>query len=491
MHWFSRFFAVWALFSTVSQAVVAEVPADYELPAAPGSYVVADSTDAGFSAGKPLIFTSYFYWYDAKTKAHILNADGSDALTDHPPTLDGVSYRNPAWHRQQLKDMIAAGIDVALPVYWGTPGSSDSWSNVGLPPLVAARERLVDTGHNPPKIGLFYDTSTLRHNPQNYHVDLRTAPGRRWFYGTIRDFFSLIPPEHRACIDGRPVVFLYASAFAAGVDEQLFPKVRAMFRSDFGTDLYLVKMQGWPGRADSVYSWGGALEPKYFKVAGIGPGYDHSAVPGRAPLVREREDGLFYMRAWERLLAEPAATRPSMVHIETWNEWHEGTDVGESREYGRKYIELTRKYANLFHSRARIDPEHLPPIPERVQGSPDHQQGIRNSSHPDGDAPVAKREVAGRKAWSTLPNQHSPTHRYLYFDVHDRFLGLGNKPVKVTICYLDRGPRRFRFEYDSADPKLSGAKQRFRTGHVQPIQNSGTWTIIRPCYLTVFGLHYH
>ena len=57
------------------------------------------------------MLTSYFYWYDAKTKEHIIDHDGSDALTDHPPTLDGVSYRNPAWHRRQLEDMVHAGID--------------------------------------------------------------------------------------------------------------------------------------------------------------------------------------------------------------------------------------------------------------------------------------------------------------------------------------------------------------------------------------------
>ena len=30
-----------------------------------------------------------------------------------------------------------------------------------------------------------------------------------------------------------------------------------------------------------------------------------------------------------------------MVHVETWNEWHEGTDIADSREYGRRYIVLT------------------------------------------------------------------------------------------------------------------------------------------------------
>ena len=34
--------------------------------------------------------------------------------------------------------------------------------------------------------------------------------------------------------------------------------------------------------------------------------------------------------------------------VETWNEFHEGTDVAESQEYGRQYIEMTREYAERF-----------------------------------------------------------------------------------------------------------------------------------------------
>ena len=120
-------------------------------------------------------------------------------------------------------------------------------------------------------------------------------------------------------------MFLYASAFARRVDAELLPAVRAMFRRDFGTDLFLVKMHGWPGEADSEYQWGGALAPQFLDTAGLGPGYDHSAVPGRTPLVRKREDGQFYRRAWQRLLTKDVATPAVAGAVETWNEFHEGT----------------------------------------------------------------------------------------------------------------------------------------------------------------------
>ena len=67
-----------------------------------------------FRSKSPLVATSYFYWYDAESKAHVLNGDGTDALTDHPPTLAGFSYKSIDWHAQQLADMHGGGYRRAL-----------------------------------------------------------------------------------------------------------------------------------------------------------------------------------------------------------------------------------------------------------------------------------------------------------------------------------------------------------------------------------------
>ena len=72
-----------------------------------------------FRGDEKVVMTHDFYWYDATTNSHILDGDGSDALTTHPATLEDFSYKSVAWHKRQLRDMIDAGIDVVLPVYWG------------------------------------------------------------------------------------------------------------------------------------------------------------------------------------------------------------------------------------------------------------------------------------------------------------------------------------------------------------------------------------
>ncbi|MFQ6036312.1 MAG: DUF5010 domain-containing protein [Sedimentisphaerales bacterium] len=340
--------------------------ADKRLPAKPpGEFFPLQAKDHrdtnSFKWGQPVVGTTYFYWYDIETNSHIINRNGTDALTTHPADMNGISYKRASWHKTQLKDMMDAGIDFLLPVFWGVPGKYDGWSFAGLPPLVKAHEALEQEHLHPPAIGLFYDTSILKWNRFNkdgssYHVDLSTDFGKDWFYTAIRDFFSLIRPSKWARVDGKPIVFLYAAAFAKKQDPNQFEYVRRRFKKDFGSELFLVKQPAWLGEADATYRWGGAVNGPliYRDVAALGPGYDHSAVPGRAPLVVQRRDGRTYVERWLKLLQLHPQHRPWMVHIETWNEWHEGTDVAHSREYGRSYIVLTRLFTDMWRAKTNL-----------------------------------------------------------------------------------------------------------------------------------------
>lgn len=303
-----------------------------------------------FAAAERIVGTYYFYWYDDETKLHLLNSDGTDALTTHPPALAGFSQKSVAWHEQQLRDMAAAGIDFLLPVFWGAPSEHEpdahfNWSYTGLPPLVEAREKLLAEGLIPPAIGLFYDTSTLENNTWRYHADLTTDYGREWFYSTVRDFFSMIPARHWATMEGQPIVFLYSAAFARKHDQSVIDFTKEQFAREFsGRTPYVVPEVSWNVVADNQYAWGGALGLKQPSVSSLGPGYDHSAVLGRTPLVVDRRGGDFYEEQWRQLLQQPS----NIVMLETWNEFHEGTDIAESQEYGRQYLELTRKYVDQF-----------------------------------------------------------------------------------------------------------------------------------------------
>jgi len=156
-------------------------------------------------------------------------------------------------------------------------------------------------------------------------------------------------------IEGRPVVWLYASAFAKKYDASAIEYLKEHFARDFGGKTpYIVREVSWNVPADSSYAWGAALGAMVHGVAGVGPGYDHRAVPGRQPLVRDREGGKFYARSWEHILSLDPQRRPHIAVVETWNELHEGTDICDSREYGRQYIEMTARYAARFKKGERL-----------------------------------------------------------------------------------------------------------------------------------------
>ena len=465
-----------------------------QLPAKPpGRHCPLTATDhAGqstFRLGRPCVGTTYFYWYDIATKAHIIDHDGTDALTTHPKDMKGISYKSPDWHRGQMLDITEAGIDFLMPVFWGYPEDYDThWSFIGLPPLVQAHDELLKAKKNPPAIGLFYDTSSIQHNRYQgkpVRMDLSTDLGKDWLYTTIRDFFSMIPPSKWARVDGRPVVFFYSPNFAAGQDPAQFDYVRRRFKQDFGCGLYLVRHTGWQGTTDAWYSWGGALSLKLGdKVAGLGPGYDHSAVPGRTPLVVDRRGGAFYTESWSRLLAMDPKTRPFMVHVETWNEWHEGTDVADSKEYGRQYIQLTRHFADLFHRGTRLTPTGKYARATKVTWRRGHPDGldIRPSAE---DGLWEESTISDKKVIRARPNPISGGS-YLYFQIDDSFLfDETGATVTVRVTYIDAGCERFVLEYDNARANLGPVDGAFRP--TRPVAVKGTGTIKTATFKLVDG----
>jgi hypothetical protein len=450
----------------VLQAGAGGAEAEPTIPPAAGPFVNLTESDfreaRSYSSNARIVGTYYFYWYDETTGEHFVDGDGSDALTTHPPAAETVSYKSVRWHRRQLEDMMDAGIDVVLPVFWGAPSEQNPraslrWSYQGLPPLVQAREECLAAGKSPPRIGLLYDTSTLQHNAWRQHIDLTKEYGRSWFYATIRDFFSLIPARHWAMIDGKPIVLLYSAAFARAHDQSCIDFTWQRFPREFGGRVpWIAREVSWRVKADSVVAWGGALGLRNpGGIASLGPGYDHSAVPDREPLVVDRRGGGFYEEQWLRLLRRPAR----FVMVETWNEWHEGTDVAESKEYGRLYIELTRKYADLFRQGWR------PSAPAGrytdmsavsiVLGETNVESGLKLVANEDGV--TRPDDFAGRSAHAAVRSGNRGT--YFYFVADESFKAKSAADYTVGVEYFDAAPGRLGLEFDGSDESapFSGA----------------------------------
>ena len=304
-------------------------------------------------AADVVVATHYFYWYNWP-KEHFKQPGPapSEGHFHHFVNPEKVSYLSEDWHAGELWMMKAAGIDVALPVYWGAPGAYDrrgvSFSLAGLKPMVAAAKRL---GGRAPKLGLFYDTSTLLNDvrgvaPAGGRADLTTPRGRDLFARTIIEYFERIPRSLWGTMDGRALVVLYRSDFAAKWDEKLVPALRNAFAKRFPSEgVFLVADVTWGEMGqDRTTEWTSTITgPKLYPgVAQIGPGYNDSPVPGRTTPHREREAGNFYRYSWQKAIAH----QPELVLLETWNEMHEGTEICQTRETGLKYVELTAEWTD-------------------------------------------------------------------------------------------------------------------------------------------------
>ena len=95
-------------------------------------------------------------------------------------------------------------------------------------------------------------------------------------------------------IDQKPIVMTYASSFARDYDQTHVTVAKERFAQDFGgMPFYLIKEVSWALEAEDTYAWGGATGLRSLSVASLGPGYDHSSVPDRDPLVIDREGAIF------------------------------------------------------------------------------------------------------------------------------------------------------------------------------------------------------
>jgi hypothetical protein len=199
-------------------------------------------------------------------------------------------------------------------------------------------------------------------------------------------------------------------------------------------------------------------------------------VQGRTPLVKDREGGAFYQRSWETLLKLNPIRRPKLVMVETWTEFHEGTDIADSVEFGRQYIDLTATYARRFHDGARIEaPGGKHTGAKGVWGTfgvEGQDNGVRVV--PCADGTLGNAAEGGRSWVQSAPNEFKA--RYLYFDVDDSFaFDLDPGPVTVVIEYLDKGASGFTLEYDSADPAGSVRAGAFKAGGGATTAGTGAW----------------
>jgi hypothetical protein len=164
-----------------------------------------------------------------------------------------------------------------------------------------------------------------------------------------------------------------------------------------------------------------------------------------------------------------------MVHVETWNEWHEGTDIADSLEYGRSYIVLTRLFADMWRTKTRLKSPSLYPDTNSVSWELDQSKGLElRPSSGDG---VWKAEKFGNvKAVVSASNSEPGKSRYLYFNVDDAFAyELFDQTVSLSITYRDAGCSSFHLDYDNTNSQIGPGEGAFRPVGNVAVDRSKKW----------------
>ena len=311
---------------------------------------------------------------------------------------------------------------------------------------------------------MFFDTNSLQQQNNNIPPDLTTEDGKALFYNMMFDFFELVPNHLWATIDGRPIVFLFVSAFASAYDQSTFDYINQHFQSDFGTTPYVVRTGDWQGiSTDEVYTWGSALLGPLTagRVGTLGPGFDNTALAnylGQPPGIRDRECGEFYNSGWEAMKSAGV----TLVVIETWNELHEATEIAASREYGTTYLTLTAENVMRWKAADYSAAE----VVWLDFGAHPYPQGLHPAfNFPDGAWLVTT--LAGREA--AYPDYTTtPTSNFIYLDVNNAFAHATPSDVWVTVEYFDGGTDQWALNYDSVSDPYAWTESVM-------LQNTGQW----------------
>jgi hypothetical protein len=341
---------------------------------------IVAQTWAGEPAGRPVpverrVMAFYYPWYGvpegpggAGRTVHWGKIDAANhdiAASTHYPTLGAYDSHDAKVIEQHCQWAKAARIDTLIVSWWGHGDYSDRV----MPNILDACER-----HGLAAC-IYYERVP---KPQT------AATAAKDIIRVLEKYGS-----HQAHLQaaGKPVVFIYGRAVgelglmgwlqavklvnagyrggAALIGDQfsygaarVFDGVHTYNTAGSLAGRSLADAQKWA--ADTYPSWV-QLADGAGKISTITviPGYDDTKIrkPG---LAVERFDGDSYRIQWVQAMAAD----PHWVLVTSFNEWHEGSEIEPSLEYGSKYIELTGRYAGQFKSSPRT--VHPPAVPTSI-----------------------------------------------------------------------------------------------------------------------------
>ncbi len=400
------------------------------------------------------------------------NPDGSDALILHFPDAKAVNFADPKWHLSQIEAMMETEIDFFLPVFAFhkiyQKARVNEHNETSLRALIKALTTIIKGGGRPPHVAMFLDTSFLDNGGMSQKPDMAKKNAHLVLLESIFKFYDILPKQLRFTASGYPVIVV-DSSLGRNHNTDLFNQVSDAFLLRYKSRPWIITEKSWQVASTARWQKGAALygPQSALDVQSIGPGYDDTRTPKRGTPIRKREDGRFYAWSWNKILL----SNPTLILIESWNDFANGTGIADSQEYGHIYMDLTRRFIGRLKNHILPDRKkpvrlaHPDPIPRPDKGWW-HTQGIKDrvffvaKQHRSDfgyglrlgrvdDGSFRRTKTAGIS--TITPTGKDSTESYLYFGIADEFayrIG-GSYEIEVIVHPATKG--ELTLQYDSWD----------------------------------------
>ena len=312
------------------------------------------------------VMALYYPWYQTPQISHkwahqtgVNTAHKRMTSHTHYPVQGPYDSSDPAAIDRHLHQAEQAGIDTLVCSWWGPKDATDSALRVLF--ARAAKTKIM--------ICVLWEQPAQPANRQTLDKQfgyLLTAFGKQPAYLKVK---------------GKPVVFLF-DRVCRSVAAYRWPTIRSDVESRYALGALVIgdgtgteHLKTWDGQftlGAASFLEGGqgpgvcarlqhdgyeavlrkAREVQSISVVTVAPGYDdrkpNAALGQPANTVMDRQNGQLYSALWRQAIAD----NPDWILINSFNQWHAGTEIEPSAELGDTYLNLTHQYAAQFKGNA-------------------------------------------------------------------------------------------------------------------------------------------
>jgi len=292
----------------------------------------------------------WYHWENVDEAAKTIGT------STHYPSLGPYDSHDPAVIAQHCQWAKQSGVDGFIASWWGHGGFEDK----AMPALLDA------CGATGLKATAYYEVVPDPPTPATAATDI------------LRLLKQYAHHPSWLKVEGKPVLFIYSRAVdqlgltgwleVSAKLENSYPgsvvligdKVSRQAALVFdGLHTYATAGQLRRNDAAQIADWAGETYPKWVSTADrlgrvstvtVMPGYDDTKIRKPGTLAK-RLDG----RSYEVQGKAALKANPDWVLITSWNEWHEGSEIEPSVEFGHTYLKLTAEFAKRFKASANRD----------------------------------------------------------------------------------------------------------------------------------------